>query len=66
MTVKNEIPENLVLTTKLLNISIGVVLGDASIQKNTSKTKENYILKFLQGAKKNNIFIIYIMNLRIM
>jgi hypothetical protein len=27
------------------------MLGDASIQSNTSKTKEKYILKFLQGAK---------------
>lgn len=33
MKVKNKIPENLELTTKLLNISIGVLLGDASIQK---------------------------------
>jgi hypothetical protein len=57
MKVKNKIPENLELTTKLLNISIGVLLGNASIQKNTSKTKEKYRLKFLQSAKnKEYIF----------
>lgn len=28
-----------------------MLLGDASIQKSTSKTKEKYRLKFLQGFK---------------
>ena len=38
-------------TETLFNISIGVLLGDASIQKNTSKTQTKYRLKFLQSAK---------------
>lgn len=38
-------------TEKLFHISIGVLLGDASIQKNTSKTQTKYRLKFLQSAK---------------
>ena len=45
------------LPNKLREISIGVLLGDASIQKNTSKTQEKYRLKFLQGAKhKDYVF----------
>jgi hypothetical protein len=39
------------LNTRLLDISIGVLLGDCSIQKNTSKSIEKYRLKFLQSAK---------------
>lgn len=39
------------LTHELLEISIGVLLQDASIQKNTSKSKVKYRLKFLQSAK---------------
>lgn len=35
----------------LFEISIGVLLGDCSIQKNTSKSIEKCRLKFLQGAK---------------
>jgi hypothetical protein len=46
-----QIPENLTLSDRLLEISIGVLLQDASIQKNTSKSKEKYRLKFLQSAK---------------
>ena len=46
-----------VLSDKLRDISIGVLLGDASIQKNTSKTQEKYRLKFLQSAKhKDYVF----------
>ena len=43
--------ENLPLEEKLLQISIGVLLGDASIQKNTSKKVEKWRLKFSQSAK---------------
>ena len=40
-----------VYSKRILLISIGVLLGDASIQKNSSKTQEKYKLKFLQGAR---------------
>ena len=43
--------ENLTLEDKLFQISIGVLLGDASIQKNTSKKVEKWRLKFSQSAK---------------
>ena len=61
MTVKDKIPEKIVLTPRLFNISIGVLLNDASIQKNTSKTKEKYRLKFLQNAK-NKEYIYHLHN----
>ncbi len=43
--------ENLTLEEKLSQVSIGVLLGDASIQKNTSKKVEKWRLKFSQSAK---------------
>ena len=43
--------ENLTKQEKLFQISIGVLLGDASIQKNTSKEMEKWRLKFSQSAK---------------
>ena len=43
--------ENLPLEEKLFQISIGVLLGDASIQKNTSKKVGKSRLKFSQSAK---------------
>ena len=42
--------QKLNLNTRLLEISIGVLLGDSTIQKNTSKSVEKYRLKFLQSA----------------
>ncbi len=51
MSVKGKETENLKWTTRLLEISIGVLLGDCSIQKNKSKSTERYRLKFLQGAQ---------------
>lgn len=39
-----------ILEDRLLKISIGVLLGDASIQKNTSKKVEKWRLKFSQSA----------------
>ena len=39
------------LNEELLQTSIGVLLGDCSIQKNKSKSSEKYRLKFLQGEK---------------
>ena len=36
---------------KLYQISISFLLGDCSIQKNTSRREEKYRLKFLQGKK---------------
>lgn len=39
------------LEDRLFNISIGVLLGDASIQKNRSKRAEKWRLKFSQGGK---------------
>ena len=44
------------LTIKLYHISIGVLLGDASIQKNNSKTQTKHRLKFLQSAKHKEFF----------
>ena len=41
--------ENPTLEEKLFQISIGVLLGDASIQKNTSKKVEKWRLKFSQS-----------------
>jgi hypothetical protein len=41
----------MVYMDKLFQISIGVLLGDCSIQKNTSKSQTKYRLKFLQGGK---------------
>lgn len=43
--------KDLKLTERLFEICIGVLLGDASIQKNKSKSSEKYRLKFLQGVK---------------
>jgi hypothetical protein len=43
--------KDLKLTNRLFEICIGVLLGDASIQKNKSKSNEKYRLKFLQGVK---------------
>lgn len=40
-----------VSSKRIFWICIGVLLGLARIQRNTSKTKEKYRLKFLQGAK---------------
>ena len=41
----------------LFEVCVGVMLGDASIQRNTSKKVEKYRLKFLQSAKhKEYIF----------
>lgn len=42
--------QNLNLNTRLLEISIGVLFRDCTIQKNTSKSVEKYRLKFLQSA----------------
>lgn len=39
------------ISDPLFEICIGVSLGDASIQRNTSKKIEKYRLKFLQSAK---------------
>lgn len=39
------------ISNPLFEICIGVVLGDASIQRNTSKQIKKYRLKFLQSAK---------------
>lgn len=45
------------LTNKLLQIGIGVLLGDASIQRNSSKSVTKHRLKFLQSRKhKDYIF----------
>jgi len=41
----------MVYKDKLFQISIGVLLGDCSIQKNTHKSQMKYRLKFLQGGK---------------
>jgi len=49
------------LSDKLRDISIGVLLGDASIQKNTSKTQEKYRLKFLQGANHKD-YVLHLHN----
>ncbi len=43
--------ENLTKQEKLFQISIGVLLGDASVQKNTSKKVEKWRLQFSQSAK---------------
>ncbi len=48
---KKYVSENLELSNTLFHTCIGVLLGDASIQKNTSKSKEKYRLKFLQSVK---------------
>lgn len=39
------------ISDPLFEVCIGVILGDASIQRNTSKKIEKYRLKFLQSAK---------------
>lgn len=41
----------MVYMDKLFQISIGVLLGDCSIQKKTSKSQTEQRLKFLQGGK---------------
>ena len=47
----NVLQEKRALEERLFQISIGVLLGDASIQKNTSKRVEKWRLKFSQSAK---------------
>jgi len=41
----------MVYMDKLFQITIGVLLGDCSIQKNTLFSQTKYRLKFLQGGK---------------
>lgn len=48
---ENEKMKKPVLDKQIFDISIGVLLGDASIQRNTSKREEKHRLKFLQGEK---------------
>lgn len=54
MNLKIKNIEDLVLSIRLFNVCIGVLLGDASLQKNTSKAKKKYRLKLLQGAKNKD------------
>ena len=42
---------------RLFQISLGVLLGDCSLQKNTHKCKEKYRLKFLQGEKHRQYIV---------
>lgn len=45
------------LNDKIFHISIGVLLGDCSLQKNSSKKKEKYRLKFLQSEKQKEYIV---------
>lgn len=47
------------LRREIFEISIGVLLGDASIQTNTSKREEKHKLKFLQG-KKHELYLYHL------
>ena len=40
---------NFIMDRRLFDISIGLLLGDGSLQKNTSKKVEKWRIKFLQG-----------------
>ena len=42
------------MSTKLFHISIGILLGDACIQKNSSNLQEKWRLKIGQGAKHSD------------
>lgn len=42
---------------RIFQISLGVLLGDCSLQKNTHKSKEKYRLKFLQGEKHKQYIV---------
>ena len=45
------------LNEKIFHISIGVLLGDCSLQKNSSRKKDQYKLKFLQGEKHKEYIV---------